>query len=127
MNRRRFIIKAGKAFPIVAGAIYIVGCDSNDSNDADTGENNGNNGGPPTTLSVVSSTDAGHSHSAAIPINDFSSSSAKSYQSSDSGGHIHSVTLSATQLATIGSGGIITVGSTNSGGHTHQFTFELMT
>jgi len=125
MNRRNFIIKAGKAFPVIAGAVYIVGCDSNDSNDSGSGNNNGNNGGQPTTLRVFSTTSAGHSHSADLPLADVDSVSSKSYQSSNSGGHIHSVTLSVAQLTTIGGGGIVTVTSTDSGGHTHGFTFEL--
>lgn len=125
MNRRRFIIQAGKAFPIVAGAVYVVGCDSNDPDNSDSGNNNGNNGGQPTTLRVVSTVDAGHSHSAEVPLSDFNSASNKSYQTSNSGGHVHSVTLSVAQLTTIGGGGIVTVTSTDSGGHTHGFTFEL--
>ncbi len=125
MNRRRFIIKAGKAFPIVAGAVYVIGCDSNDLNNSDSGDDNGNNGGRPTTLRVVSTVDAGHSHSAELPLTDLDSTSSKTYQSSTSGGHNHSVTLSVAQLITISGGGRVIVTSTISGAHTHRFTFEL--
>ena len=123
MNRRRFIIEAGKAFPIVAGAVYVVGCDSN--SDGKNNANNENNGGSQImTLSAVSTVVAGHSHSATIPITDLNSATEKSYQSSNSDAHIHTVTLSASQLETVGSGTSVTVGSSDSGGHTHQFTFS---
>ena len=123
MNRRRFIIEAGKAFPIVAGAVYVVGCDSN--SDGTNNANNENNGGSQImTFSAVSTVVAGHSHSATIPVTDLNSATGKSYQSSNSDAHIHTVTLSSSQLETIGSGTSVTVGSSDSGGHTHQFTFS---
>jgi hypothetical protein len=28
VNRRTFVIHAGQAFPIVAGALYVIGCGS---------------------------------------------------------------------------------------------------
>ncbi|GMQ80599.1 MAG: hypothetical protein BMS9Abin05_0027 [Rhodothermia bacterium] len=128
MDRRRFIIKAGQAFPVFAGAVYLVGCDSNSDN---TGGNNngGNNGGnnQPTILTATSTVVAGHSHSAQIPTADFASASNETYDTSNSGGHIHMVTLSAAQLASLGSGGVVTVTSTNNSGHTHRFTFQLIT
>ncbi len=124
MNRRRFIIEAGKAFPVVAGAIYVVGCDTN--SDGENNSNTGNNGGNQImTLSAVSTIVAGHSHSASIPIADLDSATAKNYQSSNSDQHVHTVTLSATQLGTISTGTSVTVGSSSSVGHTHQFTFSL--
>jgi len=124
MNRRRFIIEAGKAFPVVAGAIYLVGCDTN--SDGENNSNTGNNGGNQSmTVSAVSTIVAGHSHSASVPIGDLDSATAKSYQSSNSDQHVHTVTLSATQLGTISTGTSVTVGSSSSVGHTHQFTFSL--
>jgi len=120
MDRRRFIIEAGKAFPIVAGAIYVVGCDANSDG------NNGNDGGDQTmTLSAVSTLVAGHSHSATIPISDLDSAARKSYQSSSADSHTHTVSLSVSQLGIISSGSSVTVTSSNSVGHAHQFTFSL--
>lgn len=117
MDRRTFIIKAGQAFPVVAGAVYVIGCDS-DSTDDGNGNGNGS-----TTIVAISTVDAGHSHRVEFPEGDLSSSSAKTYQSSSSGGHTHSVVLSEAQLNTIEGGGSVTVTSSNSDGHTHQFTF----
>ncbi len=124
MNRRRFIIEAGKAFPIVAGAIYVVGCDS--SSDGNNISNNGNDGGDQLmTLSAVSTHVAGHSHSATIPLSDLDSAAQKSYQSSNADSHTHTVTLSVSQLGIISAGSPVTVLSSNSGGHSHEFTFSL--
>jgi len=119
MNRRRFIIEAGKAFPVMAGAIYLVGCDSTSSESDNPG--NGN----PQYLTVSSTTNSGHSHTLSLPLSDLESTSAKTYDSSNSGGHIHMVTLSSDQLGTISGGSAVTVTSTNDAGHTHQFTFQL--
>ena len=124
MNRRRFIIKAGKAFPIVAGAVYVVGCDSN--SDGNNISSNGDDGGDQImTLSAVSTFVDGHSHSATIPLSDLDSAARKSYQSSSADSHTHTVTLSASQLGIIGGGSSVTVLSSNSGGHAHEFTFSL--
>ncbi|HUF10160.1 MAG TPA: hypothetical protein VMO47_12610 [Rhodothermales bacterium] len=117
MDRRTFIIKAGQAFPVVAGAVYVIGCDSDSG-----GDGNGNGNG--TTIVAISTVDAGHSHRVEFPESDLASSSARTYNSSSSGGHTHSVVLSEAQLDTIENGGSVTVTSSDSGGHTHQFTFS---
>jgi len=115
MDRRTFIIKAGQAFPVVAGAVYVIGCDSDSG-----GDGNGNG----TTIVSISTVDAGHSHRVEFPEADLSSPSARTYQSSSSESHTHSVVLSEAQLTTIEGGGSVTVTSSDSGGHTHQFTFS---
>ena len=124
MNRRHFIIEAGKAFPIVAGAVYLVGCDSADANGGST-NNDKNTGNQSMTLTVQSTTNASHSHSAQIPLGDLDSTTNKIYNTSNSSGHFHLVTLSTSQLATIKNGGSVTKSSTNNSGHSHQFTFQI--
>ena len=114
MNRRHFIIEAGKAFPAMAGMVYLVGCDSNSSVDDNPG---------PMNVIAISSVSVGHTHSSAIPAGDLTSTSSRNYGSSSSSGHSHSVTLAAAQLSTINQGGEVTVTSTSAQGHTHQFTF----
>jgi hypothetical protein len=118
MKRRTFLIEAGKAFPIVAGALYIVGCDSN--------EDDGNGNPPPSgmTITTTSTTDAGHSHSASIPEDDLDLTSNKVYTSSNDGGHVHTVALTAADFATLAGGGEVTVTSSLAGSHTHDFTFR---
>ncbi len=124
MNRRHFIIRAGKSFPVIAGALYVVGCDS-DSNDDDSDGDPGNNNPPAgMTIFVTSTRVDGHTHNTEVPFSDLDSTVSRSYNASSSGGHIHTVTLSSAQLNSIESGSSVTVTSSSSSGHTHQFTFK---
>ena len=117
VGRRTFVIEAGKAFPIVLGALYVIGC-------GDSGPTN------PSTIADVSSTSTAvnaHSHSANVPASDQLHPADATYASSSSLTHVHMVTLSANQLSTIASGGSVTVTSTSStvtGNHAHDFTFQ---
>jgi len=129
MDRRRFIIKAGQAFPVLAGAVYLVGCDSNSSSSDDDDGNNNNDGGnnQPLFITATSTVADGHSHSAQIPVADLTSPSNKTYNASSSFGHNHLVTLSIAQLSSLGTGSTVTVTSTNDFAHTHNFTFRITT
>ena len=117
MNRRTFVIEAGKAFPIVAGALYIVACgDSSPST-------------PSTVADVLSSSTVvnAHSHTANVPASDQLHPVGTTYTSSSSLAHVHMVTLTASQLTTLASGGSVMLTSTVSavtGDHTHEFTFQ---
>jgi hypothetical protein len=116
MQRRVFIIEAGKAFPIVAGAVYLIACGSSTTS--------------PSTVADVSSTSTnvnGHTHAANVPASDQLHPADTTYTSSTDAGHNHLVTLTASQLSTIASGGSVTVTSAASavtGSHTHSFTFQ---
>jgi hypothetical protein len=68
----------------------------------------------------------GHNHSATISASDQQKPSDTTYTSSSTLKHTHMVTMSADQLASLGSGGSVTVTSTVStttGNHSHDFTF----
>lgn len=116
MNRRTFVIEAGKAFPIVAGAIYVVGCGSDPT--------------APSSVADISSTSSvvnAHTHSVGVSASDQLHPADTTYTSSSTSSHVHMVTLSSGQLSTIASGGSVTVTSTQStvtGNHTHDFTFQ---
>ena len=115
--RRTFVIEAGKAFPIVVGALYVIGCGS----DNPTG---------PSAVADVSSTSTvvnAHSHSVGVSASDQLHPADTTYTSSSTSSHVHMVTLSSGQLSTIASGGSVTVTATQStvtGNHTHDFTFQ---
>ena len=111
-ERRVFLIQAGKAFPVVAGALYLIGCDEafNPSAVAD--------------ISSVSTVNAGHSHTINVPSADQLHPAAKTYTSTSVFAHVHMVTLTEDQLRTLATGGSVTVTSTTSGTHTHDFTFQ---
>ena len=116
VNRRVFVIEAGKAFPIVAGALYLIGCGSSTTS--------------PSMVADVSSTSTavnGHTHTTNVPASDQLHPTDTTYTSSTDAAHNHLVTLTASQLSTLASGGAVTVTSTSSavtGNHTHSFTFQ---
>jgi len=115
MHRRTFVIEAGKAFPVVIGALYAIGC--------------GDSGTAPSAFAEVSATSStvnAHNHSASIPASDQQKATDSTYTSSSTLSHTHMVSLSASQLASLGAGGSVTVTSTVStttGNHSHDFTF----
>lgn len=115
MERRTFVIQAGKAFPVVIGALYLIDCGSSTS---------------PSAVAAVASDSTvvnGHSHTANVPASDQLHPATTTYTSSTASAHDHMVTLTADQLTTIASGGSVTVTSTaNSatGNHRHEFSFQ---
>jgi hypothetical protein len=116
MERRVFVIQAGKAFPVVAGALYLIGC--------------GRSTTSPSAVADISSTSTvvnSHSHSVGVPASDQLHPANNTYTSSTSSAHEHMVTLTASQLSTLASGGSVAVTSTVSsvtGTHQHDFTFQ---
>jgi hypothetical protein len=116
MNRRVFLIEAGKTFPIVAGALYVIGCGSSSTS--------------PSAVADVSSTSTnvnGHTHTTNIPASDQLHPVDTTYTSSTDSAHNHMVTLTASQLSSLASGGSVTITSTSNavtGAHTHAFTFQ---
>ena len=115
MDRRVFVIEAGKAFPVVAGALYLIGCGKSSTS-------------PSAVADVQSSSTVvnNHTHTENVPASDQLHPATTTYTSSTDAGHNHMVTLTASQLSTLASGGSVTVTSTASavtGAHTHDFTF----
>jgi hypothetical protein len=79
------------------------------------------------SISSVSTTVNAHTHTVGIPASDQMKAATTTYTSSSSLNHDHMVTLSASQLTTLGQQGSVTVTSTSSavtGNHTHDFTFQ---
>jgi hypothetical protein len=116
MNRRTFVIEAGKAFPAVAGALYLISCGDSTVTPSATA-----------SISSVSTTVNAHTHDAGIPASDQMKGTTTTYTTSATLSHDHMVTLSGSQLTTLGQGGSVTVTSTSSavtGNHTHDFTFQ---
>jgi hypothetical protein len=115
MQRRVFILQAGKAVPAIAGAIYLVGCGDSPTDPSAVA-----------SISSVSTTVNAHTHTVGIPASDQMKNAATTYTSSSTSAHDHMVTLSANQLTTLAQQGTVTVTSTSStvtGNHTHDFTF----
>jgi len=117
MERRVFIIEAGKAFPVVVGAAYLIRC----------GGDSGTSPSGVADVQAASTVVNGHTHTVNVPASDQLHPANTTYTSSTDSGHNHMVTLSAGQLQTIASGGSVTVTSTTStvtGRHSHAFTFQ---
>ena len=114
IERRKFLITVGKAFPVTIGALYLIGCGDHDD-PMGTGS---------MVITAQSTVNAGHSHSADVPEADLDSTQSKSYGSTSSSGHTHSVTLTAANFETLRNSGSVTVTSTSNSGHTHNFTFR---
>jgi hypothetical protein len=115
MERRSFVIQAGKAFPMAIGALYLIDCGSptNPSAVADVAS----------ASTVVNS----HSHTANVSASDQLHPANTTYTCSTTSAHDHMVTLTGDQLSTIAAGESVTVTSTVStvtGTHRHDFTFQ---
>jgi DNA-binding LytR/AlgR family response regulator len=68
-----------------------------------------------------------HTHNVGVPASDQLHPATTTYTSSSDSAHNHMVTLTASQLSTLASGGAVTVTSTLSTvteNHTHDFTFQ---
>jgi len=116
MHRRVFLIEAGKAFPVVTGALYVFGC-------------GGSTTSPSGVADILSTSTLvnGHSHTVNVPASDQLHPVDSTYTSSTDAAHTHMVTLTASQLSTLASGGSVTATSTASavtGTHAHDFTFQ---
>jgi len=115
LKRRVFLVQAGKAFPVVAGALYLIGCDEST--------------GPSAVADIFSTSNNvnSHTHSVNVPASDQLHPDMVMYTSSNELAHVHLVALSANQLSTLASGGSVTVNSTISnvtGDHRHEFRFQ---
>src|SRR5712691_10628721 len=98
MQRRVFIIEAGKAFPVIVGALYVIGCGSSSPSS-------------PSATADISSTSTvsnNHTHTCGVPASDQLKAVLTVYTSSSTLSHDHQVTLSASQLASLASGGSVT-------------------
>jgi hypothetical protein len=128
IDRRQFIMVAGRSIPITIGVPYLVACStdaepmtgpSDPDNDPTNDPNNSNS-----VVTAVSTVDAGHSHNASIPESDVASTQGKSYGASSASGHVHTVTFTAADFETLRTTGQVTILSSSDAGHTHSFTFN---
>src|SRR5262249_39213158 len=78
MDRRVFVIEAGKAFPVVAGALYLIGCRGSSTSPSAVAD-------VQSTSTVVNS----HTHTANVPASDQLHPASTTYTSSTDSGHNH--------------------------------------
>ena len=72
--------------------------------------------------SVTSRIDANHGPALAVPAGDIAAGTAQTYSIMGSSGHTHSVTLSASDFASLQSDGMVVVTSTTANSHVHAIT-----
>lgn len=121
IDRRQFIVVAGRSIPITLGVPYLVACGT--ETDPINGPSNPNNPNSD-VITSVSTVDAGHSHNASIPETDVSLTQGKSYGASSASGHVHTVTFTAADFETLRTTGEVTIASSSDAGHSHSFTFN---
>lgn len=114
-TRRHFI---QITFALGAGALSLAACGDDSSSPPPNGNPDG--GSTPTAPSVTIS--ANHGHATVVSMADLSAATEKSYDIQGSSGHTHSITVSASDFATLMSTGSVTVQSTMSVGHSHSVT-----
>ncbi len=128
MNRESSIRTATAGAMISLPVVSLLSCSSS-NDDGGTNTNTDDNPNPSpsanclengTNSSVASS--AGHSHSLTVSKEDVSAGTEKTYELSNVSGHIHQVTISATQFQTLQGNSSINLSSTSDAGHTHGVT-----
>ena len=115
MDRREFLAKAGLVATWAGVAVTVSSC----SDDGDTGTNVGGGGTSNDAVGVV--TDGGHSHSGAV-ITEAQLLAGQDVTLTLTGGHTHSVQLTAQQVLYVADG--IQVAVTIFDGHSHPVTFN---
>lgn len=116
MTRKEFlgsIVKGTALGAVAAGAIAACGGDD------DGGDNNGGTDGACQIRATIS---GNHGHGFTVSQADVDAGVERTYDIEGTAGHTHTVTITAAQFATIGSGGNLTVVSTTGQAHTHMIT-----
>ena len=115
IDRRSFLIQAGRAFPVMAGAVYLLGCESPTSDDLIIDRFG---------FIGVSTTVAGHAHGASFRRHEIDTVNGRTWESTWWEDHTHMLTLSGADFAAILAGNFVTVTSARAKGHAHDFTFD---
>ena len=107
------IVKLGGLLLVLPAARVLMACGSD-------------SGGGPQTLTFVSSTDDGHTHSVGLQVTEITSPPSAGLEKTTSNvlAHTHTVTLTAADLDSINAGNTVTKTTSNDLNHTHTFDFK---
>ena len=113
MNRREVIVKMGGLLLILPAAKVFMACGSSA-------------GGSSGTLTFISSSDLGHTHSVGLQITDITTPPAGGVTETTSNvlNHTHTVSLTVADLDSINQGNTVTKTTSNDDNHTHTFDFK---
>lgn len=127
MKRKTFIQKTTAGFLIGIPAVALLGCSSSDD------DNGGTPGPEPTANCLENGTNssvgasAGHTHDLSVPRADVVTGAEKTYTLSEADAHIHTVTISASQFASLQANNSISAVSTSDNGHSHSVNVSCAT
>ncbi|MDX2088342.1 MAG: hypothetical protein SFX73_10855 [Kofleriaceae bacterium] len=116
MTRKQFLKSVLGVGVGAVGVAAIAGCGGDDGGGGTTVDAANVCTSPATNIA------SNHGHTINVSLADVDAAANKTYDISGSGGHAHSVTITAAQFAQIKSGRTLTIESTSGGGHTHSVT-----
>lgn len=117
MDRREFLARAGHLAFWATVPVVLSACGEDKKEPTDPG--GGNNGGD-----VTGAISANHGHTVKITRAQINAAAGVTLTLTEGAGHTHTVSLDASQVASIGTGGRVSKTSTNDDGHTHGVTFN---
>jgi hypothetical protein len=111
MNRREVIVKMGGLLLVLPAAKILMACGS------DSGSG---------TLTFISSTDLGHSHTVGLQVTEINTppSGGVTKTTSNDLNHTHTVSLTSAELDSIATGSTVTKTTSMDDSHTHTFDFK---
>jgi len=129
-SRREFLLNAGRlvvALPVGVSLLGAIGC-GNQSGQADACSNAGRLTAAGAGLTFTSSCDFDHTHDFALMLTELSAPPAagitRDTSEVEEDHHLHSVALTAAELAQIQSGMTVMKTSSSSLNHTHTYAFK---
>lgn len=116
MTRKQFLRSVLGAGVGVLGVAAIASCGGDDGG--------GSVDAPAANNCTTPATQIGtnHGHTITVSVADVTAAANKTYDITGSGGHAHSVTVTAAQFGQIAAGQTLNITSTSGGGHTHVVT-----
>jgi len=137
MNRREFLVSTAGIVAALPLEAYVAACDDSSSSEPDGGTSgtsgssaaghggSGGSGGANACTDPLPETQVadatGHTHTVTIAASKLTSTADQMFDTSVTGGHMHSITLTPAQFAMIKAGTAVTVVSTNNASHTHSY------
>lgn len=120
MDRKTFIKNLAGSVLVAAPIVGILGCTSDD--------NEGNGGGNVAKNCLANGTNSSigsnHGHTLQVSKNDVNAGVEKQYDIKGSSPHAHTVTVSASNFATLKTNQQIQINSTNDDAHSHLITIS---
>jgi hypothetical protein len=120
ISRRSFFTRSLPELSIIAGILAVISaCQA--SEEDDKAESTAS-GGDCSTNGTSTSIGANHGHELTIPAADVDAGAEKTYNIQGSGGHNHTVTITAAQFTSLQNNEGVSVSSSSASSHAHTIT-----